>query len=1483
MARTNSAPEAETDTPNSEDWQALRGELVALLDQVEQQVGTAAPEGAGISGLSERMRDLREQVAAAAPANRRREALRTVQKAVERMTDREEPVVAEPNPRQALQSAIDEIRARQANKSSPKPVPSTAQSEAAARLAQAERDAAAAREELAKEQAAARAAAEAEAARAAAEAAAREAAERQAREEADRRARAESERQAREAAEAIARAEEAARQEASRLEAARQEAARVEAARQEAARQEVARRAAAEQAAREQAVREQAAKEQAARDQAAKEQAAREKATREAAERDAAMRAQAARETAEREAAAREAERREAAAREAAARERENALREAAAREQAAREAEKRAEQVRLQAAQEQAAREDAARRLVRQELARIEVPKLPDFSPRFDELAGAVGTLSGRLERLEGELKTQAGNGTVQEVAEQVAQLSHVVEALAAAVGETGQVKRLETQIAGLAKMLVNNQKGDHVDMVALTQRLDEVSGTVERLADLQMQHVSRERELPAQQAALRAGIQVIEKSVRNVYDRIDVIEKNYALTPADFERLQSEMATFADAVREAGDKPQQLAAVVEALHDRIATIEGRSGDVQELRNDIMVLRDAVLGSVEPRFAAVETQLEALNERIAARPQDIPGVTLIEAQVRQLVARMDQTGAQLSTLAKLYAESEERDADIDYDALAELVLSRTEDALARLEPPAPIDVEALATMVANRTQEKLAEIAPVAPAPLAPVSTGLSDEDIAALEARMSRVFHAAAAERRQPEDLSDMQEGIRKVDDRIGRLEDMINRLNSEQRVLSREASAAPADILRRDTMPVAPTLDRPLGEQTYVDPVRAALEARNGGRKRHPGLEADDPPSFSELSPISAAMVGGKSVDDLNPSFDQPPSFDPAPVFDPDLVERPPRPESAFDAPMRDVFSSGTVPDPVPPPAPPPSNSSRNTFMEAQRRAMQRHAQATTPAVGGSSLLSRALSRFQSTPAPEEKKTAAKAPAPEEQKSKEKAKKPEPAIPEAVGLPPVESVTEPVAPEAVTDEAPRSFLVRHRQPILLALSVVALSFLTLNLISQRMSSEQDAVTDPATIDAAAPAADAPAMEASTPDSVSELVTPVVPDALESVPDDATPVTDTAETTAPRVIPMSSDALATGSVNPTATSFAQSEPQAMPDAFAATSTDADATAAIDTAALAPVPATPADTLPVTAPVTEEAAVTPNAAVPAELPPDSIGPVELRQAAAAGDARAQFEVAAIYTEGRAVAQDLAAAATWYERAAAQGFAPAEYRLGNLYENGRGVTKDLEQARLWYQRAAEAGNRMSMHNLAALYAGGELGKQDFESAAKWFEEAADQGLTDSQFNLGMLYARGLGVPQDLEASYKWFALASMSGDVDAAKSRDDIAKSLTPDAVSKVAADVAAWKANPINLAANFAPIGTWSATFDPGPAIDKREVVVGVQTLLNRLGFDVGTADGFAGPRTAEAIKSFERATGMTEVGQINPRLLAVLSSQPV
>ena len=61
------------------------------------------------------------------------------------------------------------------------------------------------------------------------------------------------------------------------------------------------------------------------------------------------------------------------------------------------------------------------------------------------------------------------------------------------------------------------------------------------------------------------------------------------------------------------------------------------------------------------------------------------------------------------------------------------------------------------------------------------------------------------------------------------------------------------------------------------------------------------------------------------------------------------------------------------------------------------------------------------------------------------------------------------------------------------------------------------------------------------------------------------------------------------------------------------------------------------------------------------------------------------------------------------------------------------------------------------------------------------------------------------------------------------------------------------------------------------------KDIVQSVQKALSKLGYDVGTPDGLAGKKTADAIKSFEAATGMSQVGLINPRLLAVLGSQPV
>jgi localization factor PodJL len=1053
---------------------------------------------------------------------------------------------------------------------------------------------------------------------------------------------------------------------------------------------------------------------------------------------------------------------------------------------------------------------------------------------PEFRELSSLVGGLSGRLERLESELKSQrSGNGSVREVAVQVEQLTHVVELLAGAVGETGQVKRLEAQIGALAALI---EGGPRVDLSAINNRLDDVSATVGKLAELQAQQMEREiaREDrktagPAVDGAakLAPAMHSIEKSVRNVYDRIDAIEKNVALSSGDFERLTTEMAAFTQAMKDREAAPSKLVAKVDALASRIGSFDTANGDVAGLKQDIASLRDAVMAGMEPRFLRIEGQIEALSDRMS------PGAdsTQLESQLKLLMARMDETGAQLNGLAKLYSTQSD---PADLEAMATLVAERTSDAVTR-KAPAPVamfgpdslksiedrltgliksagktpDYEALAAMVAERTSEAVAKSAPAGAA-------GMSEDGMAALEKRMAALFNTAGKD--TAERLTRLEAALSGHDrapttkraaapSSAEEIDEDRSKIDAMLTALSGPKSAA-----RSDSMPANPVDEAPLVDPGFKDtgPVRAALDAKVGAR---PPMPASEPAGSTR------------------------------PAFDPDSVERPPRPQSSFAKGEADPFAP--APAATPRVETPVSQSSTSTFVAAARRAQRARQDAAVPAAASTnSLISRALSRVMPGPAAAAPTgDEAPEPTPKAEKPARPVKDKKVKAAEALPVAPVFGPDAEAESHAFADQP--GFLSRHRRPLLLAATLVAVSMLALNLVMQRMG--------PARAPATPPAQSAVEQPSATP-SASDDVSLVRPQ--------------------PRVIDMI-DSGTTASINP-------NQPMSFAKPVAATS--------MPPSLMALSVGTDADVVPVDVPVDIAPEVTGSitdttAAVTEtfELPPEGVGPLQLRQSAADGDARAQFEIGAIYTEGRAVTQDYAEAAKWYERSAAQGFVPAQYRIGNLYEAGQGVDKDFEVAKLWYQRGAEAGNRMAMHNLAALYAGGQLGEQQFEAAAEWFARAAGHGMTDSQFNLGMLYARGLGVEQDFEASYKWFSLAARNGDDDAAKARDDIAKSLTAEAVSRVTDALGLWKAEPIELAANFAPLGTWSPSFDPGEVITTRDVVSKVQMVLGKLGFDVGVPDGMAGPKTAEAIKAFERGTGMSESGAVNPRLLAVLGSQPV
>jgi TPR repeat protein len=162
--------------------------------------------------------------------------------------------------------------------------------------------------------------------------------------------------------------------------------------------------------------------------------------------------------------------------------------------------------------------------------------------------------------------------------------------------------------------------------------------------------------------------------------------------------------------------------------------------------------------------------------------------------------------------------------------------------------------------------------------------------------------------------------------------------------------------------------------------------------------------------------------------------------------------------------------------------------------------------------------------------------------------------------------------------------------------------------------------------------------------------------------------------------------------------------------------------------------------------------------------PPTAASRIDaIREAAAKGDAKAQYDIGYAYASGQGVPQDHKQAVAWYRRAAEQGLFYAQYMLGMSYFQGLGVEQDDAQGVAWIRKAAEQGFSTAQYLLAAAYAQGKGIRQDDTQATAWFRQAADQGRSDAQFDLGLRYYEGRGVPQDLSQSMVWFQKSADQG------------------------------------------------------------------------------------------------------------------------
>ena len=167
----------------------------------------------------------------------------------------------------------------------------------------------------------------------------------------------------------------------------------------------------------------------------------------------------------------------------------------------------------------------------------------------------------------------------------------------------------------------------------------------------------------------------------------------------------------------------------------------------------------------------------------------------------------------------------------------------------------------------------------------------------------------------------------------------------------------------------------------------------------------------------------------------------------------------------------------------------------------------------------------------------------------------------------------------------------------------------------------------------------------------------------------------------------------------------------------------------------------------------------------------------------------ASLHASADFEKGMAAydAEDYATALQELKKAAEQGHAKAQFNLAQIYSNvvGRGVPQDDKEAVKWYRLAAEQGQAQAQNNLGFMYANGEGVIQDDKEAVKWYRLGAEQGYASAQNNLGFMYGTGTGVPQDNVYSHMWFNNAAYEGHKNAKKNRDIIAEQMTPSQIAE--------------------------------------------------------------------------------------------------
>lgn len=162
-----------------------------------------------------------------------------------------------------------------------------------------------------------------------------------------------------------------------------------------------------------------------------------------------------------------------------------------------------------------------------------------------------------------------------------------------------------------------------------------------------------------------------------------------------------------------------------------------------------------------------------------------------------------------------------------------------------------------------------------------------------------------------------------------------------------------------------------------------------------------------------------------------------------------------------------------------------------------------------------------------------------------------------------------------------------------------------------------------------------------------------------------------------------------------------------------------------------------------------------------------------IKRVAEAGFAKAQYNLAVLYREGRGTPASPELYRQWMQASAAQELALALFTLGLDYDVGRGVAKDLPRALGYYERSAIAGNPLAAYNAGQIHLLGEGSiPPNRDKAIQFLEKSADAKEARALMTLGYMYETGLTVKKDIKWSRHYYYQAEAAGWPGAAEAID---------------------------------------------------------------------------------------------------------------